>query len=179
LSLYVRTKDRATAVAPSVRQLANRIAPLVPVAELGSLDEINDRAYGHGMELWLAKAATVIGILGVLLATAGLYALSSYVLAMRSRELAIRMALGAAPRSILSMVFGQSMRLAVIGLVVGGGASVAVSRWIQSEYHGVKGIDPFAFAASALIFLMTMLVASVVPAARASRLDPVQYLKDA
>jgi ABC-type antimicrobial peptide transport system permease subunit len=98
---------------------------------------------------------------------------------MRSRELAIRMALGAAPRSILSMVFGQSMRLAVIGLVVGGGASVAVSRWIQSEYHGVKGIDPFAFAASALIFLMTMLVASVVPAARASRLDPVQYLKDA
>jgi predicted permease len=178
LTLYLRTTHSATTLAQPVRDLVNRIAPLVPVAELGSLDDINQRAYGHGLEVWLAKAATVIGVMGVLLATAGLYGLSSYVLAMRSRELAVRMAIGAAPRNIVTMIFGRSMRLALIGLGAGGTAAIAVSRWIQSEYHGVTGIDPFALVASALLFLATMVLASAIPALRASRLDPVQHLKD-
>jgi ABC-type antimicrobial peptide transport system permease subunit len=89
------------------------------------------------------------------------------------------MALGAAPRDIVAMIFGQSMRLAFIGLGAGGAAAIAVSRWIQSEYHGISGIDAFALAASGLLFLATMVLASAIPAARASRLDPVQHLKDA
>lgn len=95
---------------------------------------------------------------------------------MRSRELAIRMALGAAPRAILTI--GQSMRLAALALAAGAGAAIAVSRWIQSEYHGIEGIDGVAFAASVALFLMAMLIASAFPAVRASRLDPIESLKE-
>jgi predicted permease len=175
LALYLRTRGTAAAIAPSVRELAGRIAPRVPILELGSLQDLNERAYA--MPLWLARGAAGLGVLGLLLAMAGLYGLSSYVVAMRSREMAIRMALGARPGTILAMVLGQSARLAAAGLVVGGGAAVAVSRLIQFEYHGIDGIDPLAFAGAAALFCATMLVAGAIPAVRASRLDPVEHLK--
>jgi ABC-type antimicrobial peptide transport system permease subunit len=98
---------------------------------------------------------------------------------MRSREIAIRLAVGASPRVILAMVLGQSMRVALLGLVFGGGAAVAVSRVIQSEYHGIQGIDGAAFGGAVALFLAAMLLASAVPAVRASRLDPVENLKEA
>jgi hypothetical protein len=176
LALYLRTRDRATMVAQPVRELVSRIAPRVPVLELGSMAELNERSYAT--QLWLARAAAFLGVIGLLLATAGLYGVGSYVVAMRSREIAIRLAVGARPGVILTMVLGQSMRVAAIGLFVGGGAAVVVSRLIQAEYHGIQGIDGAAFGGAAALFLGAMLLASAVPALRASRLDPVENLKD-
>jgi putative ABC transport system permease protein len=77
------------------------------------------------------------------------------------------------------MILGQSMRVAAIGLLAGGGAAILASRIIQSEYHGIVGIDAVAFGAAAILFLAAMLLASAVPAVRASRVDPVENLKDA
>ena len=96
LALYVRTSGTASALAQPLRELVSQIGPRVPVLELGSLAEFNERSYAT--QLWLARAAAVMGAIGLLLATAGLYGVSSYLVAMRSRELAIRMAVGAAPR---------------------------------------------------------------------------------
>jgi len=177
LAMYVRTQGMATAIAQPVREVVSRIDSRVPILELGSLQEYNERSFGQ--QLWLARAAVVVGVVGLLLATAGLYGISSYVVAMRSREIAIRMAIGARPRAILAMVLTQSMWVAAIGLVVGGGASIVASRLIQSEYHGIVGIDRAAFAGAVGLFLGAMLLASVVPAVRASRVDPVENLKDA
>jgi predicted permease len=176
LSLYVRTSGAAAALAQPVRDLVSRLAPRVPVLEIGSLEELNERSYG--VQLWLARGAAVLGVLGLILATAGLYGVSSYVVAMRSRELAIRMAIGARPGAILAMVLIQSMRAAAIGLVVGGAASLAASRWIQSEIHGLPDIDGAALTAAVAAFVACMLLASAFPALRASRLDPVECLKD-
>ena len=177
LALYLRTGGKATAVSQPVRELVSRIAPRVPIHEVGSLEELNERSYET--QLWLARAAAFLGVIGLLLATAGLYGVSSYVVAMRSREIAIRMALGARPRAILNMVLGQSMRVALVGLLVGGSVAAAVSRVIQSEYHGIEGIDGAAFGGAALLFVAAMLLASAIPAVRASRVDPVENLKDA
>jgi hypothetical protein len=177
LALYLRTHDDATLLARSLRELVGRIAPIVPLQEVGSLEELNERSYA--LQLWLARAAALLGVLGLLLATAGLYGLSSYVVAMRSREIAIRIAVGARPRAILKMILNQWMRVASIGLLIGGAAAVAVSRVIQSEYHGIKGIDAAAFGGAAALFLAAMLLASAVPAIRASRVDPVENLRDA
>jgi ABC-type antimicrobial peptide transport system permease subunit len=77
------------------------------------------------------------------------------------------------------MVLNQSMRLTMIGLVVGGGVALAVSRIIQSEYHGILGIDAGVFGAAAMLFLVVMFLANAVPAVRASHVDPVETLKDA
>lgn len=177
LTLYVRTSGTAATLAQPVRELVNRIDPRVPLLEVGSLQDVNERSYET--QLWLARAAAFLGVIGLLLATAGLYGVSSYVVAMRSREIAIRMAIGARPGVILAMVLGQSMRVALIGLVVGGAGTVAASRVIQSEYHGITEIDGAAFAGAAALFLAAMLLASAVPAIRASRLDPLDNLKDA
>jgi hypothetical protein len=177
LALYLRTRDRATGAAQPLRDLVTRIAPRVPILELGSLEDLNERSYAT--QLWLARAAGFLGIIGVLLATAGLYGVASYVVEMRTREIAIRMAIGARPQTILAMVLGQSLRVALIGVVIGSGAAVAGSRIIQSEYHGVRDVDAAAFAAAVALFLAAMLVASGVPALRASRVDPIENLKDA
>jgi ABC-type antimicrobial peptide transport system permease subunit len=159
-----------------VRELVSAIAPRVPIIELGSLAELNEQSFGP--QLWLARAAALVGVIGLLLATAGLYGVASYVVAMRSRELAIRMAIGAMPRTILAMILGQSMRIALMGLVIGGGLAAAASRAIQSEYHGILGVDRLAFGGALLLFMAAMLTASAVPAIRASRLDPVENLRD-
>jgi predicted permease len=177
LALYVRTRDRATTVAQPVRALVAQIAPRVPILEIGSLEEFNERSYNQ--QMWLARAGAFLGVVGLLLATAGLYGVTSYVVALRSREIAVRMAIGATARTILSMVLGQSMRLAAIGLLVGGGAAILVSRVIQAGYYGIRGIDPLAFGGAAALFAAFMLLASAIPAVRASRVDPVQNLKDA
>jgi putative ABC transport system permease protein len=177
LAVYVRTQGEATSLAQPIRELVSRIAPRVPVQEIGSLEELNERSYS--VQLWLARAAAFIGVLGLLLATAGLYGVSSYVVAMRSREIAIRIAVGARPGAILQMVLGQSMRIACLGLIVGGAAAAVVSRLIQSEYHGIQGIDGAAFGGAVALFVAAMLLASAVPAVRASRVNPVENLKDA
>jgi hypothetical protein len=142
---YLRTRAGATTLTQPVRELVREIAPRVPIVEIGSLDDLNERSYGR--QLWLARAAAFLGVIGLLLATAGLYGVSSYVVAMRSREMAIRMAVGARPHTILAMVLGQSMRVAAIGLLFGGAAAVAISWVIQSD-AGIRGIDGVAEARS-------------------------------
>jgi putative ABC transport system permease protein len=177
LTLYVRAHGPASSLAQPVREVVSEIAPRVPILAIGSLDEFNERSFGQ--QLWLARAARILGVLGLLLATAGLYGVSSYVVAMRSRELAIRMALGASPRAILTMILGQSMWIATIGLLVGIGAAAVASRIIQAGYYGIRGIDPIAFGGAMALFVSAMLLASAIPAVRASRVDPVENLKDA
>ena len=76
------------------------------------------------------------------------------------------------------MVLRQSLRMAAAGILAGGGAALAVSQVIQSEYHGIQKIDPGAFGGAAALFVAAMLVATAVPAVRASRVDPVANLKD-
>jgi hypothetical protein len=176
LALYLRSGSTAATLAQPVRELVSRIAPRVPILEIGSLEEINERSYAT--QLWLARAAAVLGVIGLLLATAGLYGVSSYVVAMRSREISIRMAIGARPQEILQMILRQSMGMALIGLLGGAAAAAVVSRVIQSEYHGIQEIDPVAFGGAAALFVAAMLLASAIPAVRASRVDPVANLED-
>jgi len=177
LSLYLRTRGVASALAQPVRELVGQIAPRVPILDIGSLDEFNERSFGQ--QLWLARGAAGLGVIGLLLATAGLYGVSSYVVAMRSREIAIRMAIGARPGAILTMILSQSMRIAVVGLIVGAASAAVASRVIQAGYYGIRGIDALAFGGATALFVAAMLIASAIPAIRASRLDPVESLRDA
>ena len=177
LALYVRTSGPAAAIVPALREGVARLDPRVPLAEIGTLAELNERA--HVTQLWLANAAAVLGAIGLVLAATGVYGMASYFAAMRARELAIRIALGAAPRAILALVLAQSLRMALAGLVVGGVAAVAVSRWIQAGYYGVVGIDVVTLGGAIGLFIAVMLLAGLVPAARAAAVDPLDTLKDA
>jgi hypothetical protein len=176
LALYVRTRGNASATAEPLRNLAARLAPRFPIQEMGSLQHFNELSYA--LWLWLARAAAFLGVIGLALAAAGLYGLSSYVAAMRSREFAIRLAVGGRPGAVLAMVLGQTMRTVIVGLLIGSAVAVAVSKIVQAGYYEVVGIDSVAFAGAAVLFLGVMLIATAVPALRAARTDPSAILKD-
>jgi predicted lysophospholipase L1 biosynthesis ABC-type transport system permease subunit len=176
LALYIRARDTAATLAGPVRELVSKVAPRVPIQELGSLEELTERSYAP--QLWLARTAVFLATIGIVLAGAGVYAVSSYIVGMRSREFAIRMAVGASPRTIVQLVLGESARVAALGLLIGSSIALVSGRLLEARYYGVRGVDAAAFAGAAALFLAIMFVASAVPAMRAARVDPVRMLSD-
>jgi predicted permease len=176
LTLYARTRRDANAVVPSIRALASAIDPRVPVMAAGSLASFNERSMGPLP--WLTRTATAMGLVALLLAAAGLLAVVSYAVAQRSREFAIRIALGALPSAVLALVVRQSMRMVAIGFAIGGTIAVGLTQVFRSQFHGADSLDYAAFLGSTAGLAIVMLLASVIPASRAARMDPVENLKE-
>jgi predicted lysophospholipase L1 biosynthesis ABC-type transport system permease subunit len=175
LTLYVRARDAAVPLAAAIRAAVDDLDSRVPLQELATLEEINDRAMAP--QRGLARAAHVLGIVSLLLAACGLYGVTSYLAAMRSTELAVRLTLGSTPREIVRLVLGQALVTVAIGIAIGGILSVGVGVVIYSQVLNAAGFDAVAVAGSALFLGLTMLVASVVPSLRAARLDPMAVLR--
>ena len=176
LTLYVRSRGTADAVAPAVRDAVNHIDPRVPIAEMGSLASFNERSMGPSH--WLTRMSALLGVIALLLAAAGLFATASYGVTQRAREFAVRIALGADPRSLLVLVLTQSMRTVSIGFLIGGTVALGVSKLLATQFSDADGIDVAAFGQSSALLITVMIVASAIPAIRASRVDPVASLKD-
>jgi predicted permease len=176
LTLYTRTRDRAEVVAPAIRELVARIDPRVPIADIGSLASFNERSMGPAH--WLTRMSALLGVIALLLAAAGLFATVSYGVTQRTREFAIRMALGADPRGLLALVMTQAMKTVAVGFLVGSSIALVISRLIATQLPGTDGLDWPAFGQSSAILFFVMLVASAIPAMHAARTDPVASLKD-
>jgi predicted permease len=129
------------------------------------------------MEKLLAQLSSFFAVLALVLACAGIYGLLSYEVTRRTREIGIRMAVGAQSRHVLSMVVRHGVMLALIGAVVGCVASFGVSRLLQSQLYGVHAGDPATLIAVALILLLVSLVACWLPARRATKVDPLVALR--
>jgi predicted permease len=119
----------------------------------------------------------VFGTLALLLASLGIYGVASYSVAQRTRELGIRSALGAAPRNLMQMILGQSLRVAGIGMVIGVALALAAARLLASQLYGVSATDPMTFVAMPLFLIGVAALATYVPARRATRVDPVEALR--
>jgi len=126
----------------------------------------------------LATLSAFFGGLALLLAAVGLYGVISHNMARRRCEIGIRMALGAERRRILRMAMGDVALVVAIGLAAGLGASLAATRYIASFLYGVTATDARTLAAAALFFGLVAAVAGYVPARRASRLDPMNALRE-
>jgi predicted permease len=176
LALYVRTRNDANGLAAPVRELVHAIDPRVPILDIGSLSQWNERSMGP--VVWLTRAASFIGLVALLLTASGLLAVMSYVVSQRSREFAIRMALGSRPGGVLRLVLRQSMRMVVVGFAIGGGLALLATRLLQTQFRGADGLDVPAFVGSGALLVVVMLLAGGVPAIRASRVDPVAGLKE-
>ena len=124
-----------------------------------------------------ASLVGMFALVALLLATVGLYGVLAFVVAQRTREIGVRMALGARPRDVLTLVIGRGARLAAIGLAFGAAGAAALGRFLSSQLYGIDARDPLTYAAAAAMLMAVALLASYIPAVRATRVDPVIALR--
>jgi ABC-type antimicrobial peptide transport system permease subunit len=158
-----------------VRRAVRDIDPDVPISDVRTQTQQIDATLMQ--ERLFGRLSSFFGGLAVLLACVGLYGLISYAANQRTHEIGIRRALGAERRDVLSMVVGQGLKLALLGLIMGGSGALALTRYISSQLFGVKPNDPVTFVTVSLLVLTVTLLASYLPARRATKVDPMVALR--
>jgi len=119
----------------------------------------------------------IAGVMALLLGLIGIYAVISYTVTERRREVGIRIALGAASTAVRSMFVRQGLVLTTIGAALGLGAAVGLTRWMTSLLYAVSPLDPWTYAVVSIILLITAVLACYLPARRATRVDPAEALR--
>jgi putative ABC transport system permease protein len=175
MSLAVRTTGNPLASVNAVREAIRSVDRDQPLSEVRTMEQLVDASVGQ-RRLSMLLLALFSGI-ALLLASVGIYGVMSYTVAQRSREIGVRMALGAERRSVLGLVLRQGMALTLVGVAVGLVASFALTRLIESQLYAVQATDPATFAAVALLLVAIAALATLVPAMRATRVDPVVALR--
>ncbi len=173
--LVVRTAGQPESIAAGVRQIIASADPDQPIASVRTMDTIIGTNVADRREQ-IALLGSFAG-LALLLASIGLYGVLSYAVAQRTREIGLRLALGATTTSVLRMVLGRGAALIAVGLAIGGGAAWAAARAMTSVLRGVTPDDPATYVAVTLLLATIGLVASYLPARRAARLDPSDVLR--
>jgi putative ABC transport system permease protein len=124
-----------------------------------------------------AMFASILGMLGLVLAVVGVYGVVSYAVALRTQEIGVRMALGAQSGKVLAMILRQGVTLAAYGLLIGLALSLALSQFLKSLLFKVSAADPLTYAGVSLLMLAITVVACYIPARRASAVDPLVALR--
>jgi predicted permease len=173
--LFVRTAERGGASPETVRR---RLQPLMPGAAYVTVTPLSD-VLGRQTTSWRLGATlfTVFGALALVLAAVGLYSVIAYSVAQRTHELGVRVALGAEVGDLVRLVLRQGMGLALVGVVLGGAIAFVVGRWVKPLLFDVSPHDPLVFAGGAAVLLGVAALASLIPARRAGRVDPILALR--
>jgi predicted permease len=174
-TFLIRTATITAPVMPAVRMAIQSVNDDLPV--LLAISMHDKMAPLTSQDRMTARLAAVFGCVALTLAGIGLYGVLSYGISRRTGEIAIRMALGARPGGVVSMILREAMGLAGVGLALGGTLAYGTSRWIGSQLYGVDPQDPLTIAAAIGLLLFVALGASYLPARRASRLDPMTALR--
>jgi ABC-type antimicrobial peptide transport system permease subunit len=162
-------------VAASIRRLVAELEPALPILSEETLAEHSQIAlFPQRVALWVAGS---LGIVALLLAVLGIYGVTAFGVAQRTREIGIRIALGAQRERVLRLVLRQGVLLAGIGIVAGLGLALAVTRLLERMLYGVPGTDFVALGAATLALVGAAVVASWIPARRAAGVDPMVALR--
>jgi putative ABC transport system permease protein len=173
--VFVRTAGDPLAAVPAVRRALQRVDPDVVMRDARTLDEIV-----HGSSARQRTGALLFGAFGVaalLLAASGVFAVLAYVVAGRTREFGIRIALGADRASVVRLVVGEGLLFPAAGLVAGVAASLAATRVLRSALYEVSPLEPRVFAATVALLVIAAVAACAVPAWRATRADPLEVMR--
>jgi putative ABC transport system permease protein len=175
LSLVVRTNGEPAGLAAAVREAIRSVDKAVPTYNLKTMnDVVYTSAAPRRVPMLLLSA---LAGAAMLLAMLGIYGVTAYYVTQRRHEIGVRMALGAQIIDVLKLVLKRAMLLAVLGIVIGTAGAVAVTRYMSTLLFGVKPIDVVTFAAVGAVLALVVLIACVVPARRAAKIDPLEALK--
>lgn len=175
-AIVVRTGARADSLATSLQTAVRAVDANLPLYDLKTMEQRVDESL-TGRRFLVLLLSTFAG-LALLLAAVGLYGVISYSVRMRTRELGIRMALGAQRTDVLRLILGKGMQLAAIGLVLGLAGTLAVGRVLSSLLYNVSLFNPLTLVATAFLLASTVLFACYVPARRAAALEPMRTLRE-
>jgi putative ABC transport system permease protein len=175
LTLMVRTAGEPTAIVPAIRRELQVIDPQLPIFGVTTLE----RELAQTLNQPRFQAVLLTGFAGIalLLATIGIYGVTSHAVGQRTQEVGIRIAMGAARRDVLRLILVQHLRPALAGLAIGVVGAVFLSRFLRSLLFGVSVTDPATFVIVAGILLAVAAAACWVPARRATRVDPLVALR--
>jgi putative ABC transport system permease protein len=162
-------------IATELRQAVTAIDPKLPIARIRTMDDVASGALAR--QRFNMQLTGVFAGMALALAMIGLYGLLSYQVAQRTREIGVRMALGARRVDVLAMVVRRGLILTVLGLVLGAGGALGLSRFVETMLFGVKTTSPWVYAAVGGVLLGVAILASLIPARRAMHADPVMALR--
>jgi predicted permease len=174
--LMLRTRSDPAGFAAAVRKQVLALDRNQPISDIKTLSAVLDSSESPRRLMFSLLGA--FSVVATLLAMLGLYSVISYSVVERTREIAIRQALGARRGSILALVLRQGLGLALGGIVLGVAGSVGLTRLLTSMLFGVKAIDPVTFTLAAMLFLVVAFAASYIPARRAAAVEPMAALRD-
>jgi putative ABC transport system permease protein len=174
-TLVIRASRHVERLALPVQRVVQELDRDLPVSDVLTMDQLLGKSTQD--ESFNATLLVVFAGLSLLLAAVGLFGVLSYIVAQRTSEIGIRMALGAQREQVLKQVLLEGMRPALFGLAFGLLASLGAARLIRSMLYGTRPLDPAVFAAVAAMLLLVAALACMVPAWRASRLDPMRALR--
>ena len=175
MNFYVRAEGDPTAVVRAIPAVVRRIDPMLPVDGLRTMpEEIRRNTFEDRM---ISTLSSAFALLATLLAAVGLYGVLAYSVAQRTREIGVRMALGAGASQVRGLVLRQVGVMVLIGGIIGLAGAIALGKVAQSMLYRMSGADPVVMAASIVALSLVALSAGYVPALRASRVDPMQALR--
>jgi predicted permease len=175
MTLIVRTTGDPMPLAAAVQREARALDPVMPMFEVETLE--TQIAASLTQERLVATLSSVFGLLALFLSCLGLYGILSYAVARRTNEIGIRMALGAERRDVLWLVLRGALRLTLIGAALGIPAALAAAQLVSSQLFGISAADPLTICLATLALLAVAVVASYLPARRATRVDPLVALR--
>ena len=174
-AIAVRTAGEPTQIVNALRAAIHAIDRDQPISQVRTMDELMGSAVAQ--RRLSTTLLAVFASLALLLAAIGIYGLMSFDVTRRTQEMGLRMALGAAQGSVLSLVVGQGMRLAGVGLAIGLVGAIAAGRLIEHQLFGIRMTDPATYAGVAALLAVVALAATMIPAIRATRVDPIEALR--
>jgi putative ABC transport system permease protein len=175
LTMHIRTAGDPARLTQAVRQEVESLDPNVVISNLTTFAELRQVPLFPGRAM--ATVSSLFGLLTLMLAGVGIYGVTSYMVSQRTREVGIRLALGAQRRDVFRLVIGQVAAMVVSGIGLGLIAALGLTRFLSSLLYGVSATDPLTFAAVATMLLLVALVACYLPARRAMKIDPMVALR--
>lgn len=175
MSIVISSEMNSASLIPAVRRVISGLAPDQPIFQVQTMDEA--RAAGQVSARFGTWLLGFFAVLSLLLAAVGIYGVVSYSVEQRTREIGVRMAIGATPFDVLFAAINKGLLLTCIGLVLGLAGALVLTRVMGSLLHGISAIDPASFIAAALLLVAVGLFATYIPARRASRVQPMTALR--
>jgi hypothetical protein len=174
-TLYVRFERPATEMIGLLRSAIREVHPDAPRPDVATAEQ--RRWERHKSNQFLAASVSLLGLLALLLSAGGLYGVVAFVVTLRSQEIAVRMALGARPQEVVGMIVRQAMTPAAVGGALGVFGAVTTGLIIRARLYGASPLDPAAFAGAASLLFAVLFAATILPASRAARINPIDTLR--